>query len=39
MHEVSLIENVIAMVQQEQAKHTFARVNLIKLKVGALGHA
>jgi len=39
MHEVSLIENVIAMVQQEQAKHAFARVNLIRLKVGALGHA
>jgi len=39
MHEVSLIEDVIAMVQQEQAKHAFARVNSIKLKVGALGHA
>jgi hydrogenase nickel incorporation protein HypA/HybF len=39
MHEVSLIEDIIAMVQQERAKHGFARVNMIKLKIGALGHA
>ena len=38
MHEVSLIENVIAMVQQEQAKHTFARVNLIRLKAVSYTH-
>ena len=39
MHEVSLIENVLTLVEQERAKHTFARVNVIRLKVGALGHA
>ncbi len=39
MHEVSLIENVLALVEQEWAKQAFARVNTIKLTVGALGHA
>jgi hydrogenase nickel incorporation protein HypA/HybF len=39
MHEVSLIENVIALVEQERAKQPFARVTMIKLAVGALGHA
>jgi len=39
MHEVSLIENVLGLVEQERAKHAFARVSLIRLKVGALGSA
>jgi len=39
MHEVTLIENVIALVEQERRRQTFARVNMIRLKVGALGHA
>ncbi len=39
MHEVSLIENVIALVEDERAKQAFCRVNLIRLKLGALGHA
>jgi hydrogenase nickel incorporation protein HypA/HybF len=39
MHEVSLIENVIALIEQERAKQSFARVFMIKLKIGALGHA
>jgi hydrogenase nickel incorporation protein HypA/HybF len=39
MHEVSLIENVLALVEQERARHAFSRVNLIRLKVGALGCA
>jgi len=39
MHEVSLIENVIALVELERVKQDFARVNMIKLRVGALGHA
>jgi hydrogenase nickel incorporation protein HypA/HybF len=38
MHEVSLIENVLALIEQERTRHAFARVNMIKLKVGALGH-
>jgi hydrogenase nickel incorporation protein HypA/HybF len=39
MHEVSLIENVIALVEQERAKQAFDRVTMIKLRLGALGHA
>jgi hydrogenase nickel incorporation protein HypA/HybF len=39
MHEVSLIENVIALIEQERVKQAFARVNVIRLQVGALGHA
>jgi hydrogenase nickel incorporation protein HypA/HybF len=39
MHEVSLIESVIALVERERAKQVFARVNVIRLQVGALGHA
>ncbi len=39
MHEVSLIESVVALVEQERAKQAFARVNLVRLQVGALGHA
>jgi hydrogenase nickel incorporation protein HypA/HybF len=39
MHEVSLIENVMALIEQERAKQAFARVRIIRLKVGALGHA
>ena len=39
MHEVSLIENVIALVEQERSKEAFARVFMIRLKLGALGHA
>jgi hydrogenase nickel incorporation protein HypA/HybF len=39
MHEVSLIENVIALVEQERAKQAFARVNMLRLQVGALGCA
>ncbi len=39
MHEVSLIENVIGLIEQERGRHAFARVNLIRLKLGALGSA
>jgi hydrogenase nickel incorporation protein HypA/HybF len=39
MHEVSLIEGVIALVEQERARQIFVRVNLIRLEVGALGPA
>lgn len=37
MHEVSLIENVIALVEQERRKQAFGRVRMIRLRVGALG--
>jgi hydrogenase nickel incorporation protein HypA/HybF len=39
MHEVSLMENVIALVEQERARQAFARVTMIRLDVGALGCA
>jgi hydrogenase nickel incorporation protein HypA/HybF len=39
MHEVSLIENVIALVEQERRKQVFGRVKTIRLQVGALGCA
>lgn len=39
MHEVSLIENVIALVEQERRKQAFVRVNVIRLKLGVLGCA
>ena len=39
MHEVSLIEGVVALVEDERRKQNFSRVRLIRLKLGALGHA
>ncbi len=39
MHEVSLIESVVALVEDERRKQAFSRVRMIRLKVGALGHA
>jgi hydrogenase nickel incorporation protein HypA/HybF len=39
MHEVSLIESVVALVEDERRKQDFSRVNMIRLRVGALGHA
>jgi len=38
MHEVSLIEDVIALIEQERARQAFGRVTVIRLEVGALGH-
>jgi hydrogenase nickel incorporation protein HypA/HybF len=37
MHEVSLIEDVIALVEQERATQPFDQVRLIRLELGALG--
>jgi hydrogenase nickel incorporation protein HypA/HybF len=39
VHEVSLIEGMIALVEDERRKQDFSRVCLIRLKLGALGHA
>jgi hydrogenase nickel incorporation protein HypA/HybF len=39
MHEVSLIESVVALVNDERRKQEFSRVRVIRLQVGALGHA
>jgi hydrogenase nickel incorporation protein HypA/HybF len=39
MHEISLIESVVALVEDERRKQDFSRVRMIRLEVGALGHA
>ncbi len=39
MHEVSLVESVVALVEDERRKQGFSRVRTIRLRVGALGHA
>ena len=39
MHEVSLIESVVAIVIDERRRQKFTRVRTIRLQVGALGHA
>jgi hydrogenase nickel incorporation protein HypA/HybF len=39
MHEVSLIESVVALVEDERRKQEFSRVRVIRLAVGVLGHA
>ncbi len=39
MHEVSLVEDVVELVAAEARKQAFSRVRVIRLKLGALGHA
>lgn len=39
MHEVSLVESVVALIEDEWRKQAFSRVLAIRLKVGSLGHA
>lgn len=39
MHEVSLIESVVALVEEERQKQPFVRVTRIRLTVGTLGCA
>jgi hydrogenase nickel incorporation protein HypA/HybF len=39
MHEMSLIESVVALVEDERRKQDFSRVRTIRLAVGVLGHA
>jgi len=39
VHEVSLVESVVALVEDERRKQRFSRVHMIRLKIGALGHA
>jgi hydrogenase nickel incorporation protein HypA/HybF len=39
MHEVSLIESIVDLVVAERQKQAFTRVRMIRLTVGALGHA
>ena len=39
MHEISLVESVVALIEDERRKQAFSRVRAIRLKVGTLGHA
>lgn len=39
MHEVSLIESVVGLIEDERSKQDFSRVKLVRLQVGVLGHA
>ncbi len=39
MHEISLVESIIGLVAAERQKQPFNRVRMIRLTVGALGHA
>jgi hydrogenase nickel incorporation protein HypA/HybF len=39
MHEVSLIESVVAIVAEERRRQVFSKVRTIRLELGALGHA
>ena len=36
MHEMSLIESVVGLVEDERRKQNFSRVRMIRLRVGAL---
>lgn len=36
MHEVSLVESIFGMIEDERGKQAFARVRIIRLHVGAL---
>jgi len=39
VHEISLVESVVALIEDERRKQAFSRVRAIRLKVGTLGHA
>ncbi len=37
MHEISLVESILGMIEDERRKQDFGRVRSIRLHVGALG--
>ena len=39
MHEISLVEGVVALIEDARRKQSFSRVRVVRLKVGTLGHA
>jgi hydrogenase nickel incorporation protein HypA/HybF len=39
MHEISLMESVVGLIEDECRRQDFARVRTIRLRVGKLGHA
>jgi hydrogenase nickel incorporation protein HypA/HybF len=38
MHEVSLVESIVALIEDEQRREQFSRVRVVCVHVGALGH-
>jgi hydrogenase nickel incorporation protein HypA/HybF len=38
MHEMALTENLVDLIEDEGRKQGFARVSVIRLEIGALGH-
>ena len=38
MHEMSLTESLVELIENEQQKQGFARVRTVRLAIGALGH-
>jgi hydrogenase nickel incorporation protein HypA/HybF len=38
MHEMSLVESMIELIESERRTHGFNRVRTVRLAVGALGH-
>ncbi len=39
MHEMSLVESVVSLIEDERRRQAFSRVRTIRLRVGKLGHA
>jgi hydrogenase nickel incorporation protein HypA/HybF len=39
VHEISLVESIVELIEEERRKHVFSRVCMIRLSIGALGHA
>ncbi len=37
MHEVSLVESLIALCEEERRKQPFSKVRLVRLELGAIG--
>lgn len=38
MHEMSLTESLVELIESEREKQGFSRVRMVRLAVGALGH-
>lgn len=38
MHEMALAESIVEMIEEESRRQGFARVRVVRLEIGALGH-
>ncbi len=38
MHELSLVESIVALIEDERQRQAFSRVRLVSVHVGALGY-